>query len=259
MRPTSRPFEPHAVTSEVALHHPSSGKPVRAVLFDLDGTLVDSAPDIAFAVNKVMAKDGVASHSVAVVRTLIGEGIHRLVEKAYALHHRGLSLDNLNARTAEFAALYEAHIADATRPYPGVITGLEALRNQGIKIAVVSNKAQYLTDHLLQTLGLASHFDLILGARDNLPKKPAPDMLQFALRSLGAGPDEAVFVGDSVADVRAAEAANLPCILIDGGYTVTPAEQLGAWRTASDFANCTFLLAGLLSGEGAQNAASTDI
>jgi phosphoglycolate phosphatase len=236
--PVSMLIVPHAVARKMSLRHPTSGKPLRAVLFDLDGTLVDSAPDIAFAVNKVMAKDDIPSHSVAVVRTLIGEGIH------YALHHRGLSLDHLNARTAEFAALYEAHIADATRPYPGVITGLAALRQQGFKIAVVSNKAQHLTDHLLQTLSLSVHFDLILGARDNLPKKPAPDMLQFALNSLGSQPDEAVFVGDSIADVRAAEAAKLPCILIDGGYTTIPAAQLGAWRAVSDFASCTTLLVG---------------
>jgi phosphoglycolate phosphatase len=228
--------------SELSITHPFSGKPVRAVLFDLDGTLVDSAPDIAFAVNTVMAEDGLLPHAVSVVRTLIGEGIHRLVEKAYSLHHKTLSLTDLNSRTAEFASLYEAHIVDQTRAYPGVIAGLAVLRARGLKIAVVSNKAQYLTDHLLTKLELSHSFDIILGARDGLPKKPAPDMLHFALREFSTGPDEALFVGDSIADVRAAEAAGLPCILIEGGYTVEATAKLGAWKTVSDFQQLVKLL-----------------
>lgn len=215
--------------------HPLSDKLVRAVLFDLDGTLVDSAPDIAFAVNTVMEREGLAPHAVDVVRSLIGEGIHRLVEKAYALHHRSLNLDDLNARTAAFAALYEANIANETRPYAGVLAGLEVLKQQRVKTAVVSNKAHHLTHHLLHTLQLADRVDLILGAQDTLPKKPAPDMLYFAIRKLNTSADETIFVGDSVADVRASAAARLPCLLISGGYTVEPAAQLGAWKTVSNF------------------------
>ena len=223
--------------------HPVSAKPVRAVLFDLDGTLVDSAPDIAFAVNTVMARDGIAPHSVEVVRSLIGEGIHRLVEKAYALQHRSLNLANLNARTAAFAALYEANIANETIPYPGVISGLKLLKQRGIKTAVVSNKAHHLTKHLLRALQLTDCVDLILGAQDTLPKKPAPDMLNFAMRELKVDASETLFVGDSIADVRAAAAAELPCLLIDGGYTVEPTAQLGAWKVVSDFQSFTRLFA----------------
>jgi phosphoglycolate phosphatase len=242
MEPTLLPFDRRVAASDVTFLHPYSGKPLRAVLFDLDGTLVDSAPDIAFAVNAVMGKDGLLPHSVDTVRTLIGEGIHRLVEKAYALQNRNLKLDDLNARTAAFAVLYEANIANETRPYAGVLAGLESLRRQGIKSAVVSNKAQHLTDHLLRSLALSNHLDVILGARDMLPKKPAPDMLHFALRALGSDTDEAIFVGDSIADVRAAGAARLPCILIAGGYTIEPASQLGAWRTVSDFPSFALLM-----------------
>ncbi len=215
--------------------HPTSAKPVRAILFDLDGTLVDSAPDIAFAVNTVMAREDIAPHSVEVVRSLIGEGIHRLVEKAYALQHRSLSLDDLNARTAAFAVLYEANIANETRPYPGVVGGLELLKQRGIKTAVVSNKAHHLTEHLLRELRLFHRLDVVLGAKNALPKKPAPDMLYFAMQELNVSADETVFVGDSIADVRAAGAAQLPCLLVDGGYTIEPAAQLGAWKTVSDF------------------------
>jgi phosphoglycolate phosphatase len=231
MQPTLLP----SVESDVGFQHPFSGKPVNAVLFDLDGTLVDSAPDIAFALNTVMTKEGLPAHSVDVVRTLIGEGIHRLVEKAYALHHRSLVLEDLNTRTAEFAALYEANIANETRPYPGVLAGLDMLKRQAIKTAVVSNKAHQLTEHLLRDLQLFDRLDVVLGAKETVPKKPAPDMLYFAMGELKVSADETIFVGDSIADVRAATAAQLPCLLIDGGYTIEPAAQLGAWKTVSDF------------------------
>jgi phosphoglycolate phosphatase len=235
MQHATLPISPQSVEPDVGFLHPISGRPIKAVLFDLDGTLVDSAPDIASAVNIVMAQDGIAPHSVATVRTLIGEGIHRLVEKAYALQHRSLSFEDLNARTAIFAALYEANIAVETRPYPSVLEGLESLKQRGIKTAVVSNKAHHLTQHLLRELQITGHVDLILGAQDKLPKKPAPDMLLFAMAELNVSADETIFVGDSIADVRAAAAAVLPCLLIDGGYTVEPAAQLGAWKTVSDF------------------------
>jgi phosphoglycolate phosphatase len=229
------PILPQSVVLDVGFLHPISGLPIRAVLFDLDGTLVDSAPDIALAVNTVMAQDDIAPHSVATIRTLIGEGIHRLVEKAYALQHRSLSFEDLNARTATFAKLYEANIAVETRPYPGVLEGLAILKQRGIKTAVVSNKAHHLTQHLLSELQITSRIDLMLGAQDKLPKKPAPDMLYFAMLELDVSADETIFVGDSIADVRAAAAAQLPCLLIDGGYTVEPAAQLGAWKTVADF------------------------
>jgi phosphoglycolate phosphatase len=245
----------HAVQPDMAIFHPQSGKPIGAVLFDLDGTLVDSAPDIAFALNTVLVKDGALPHSVDIVRTLIGEGIHRLVEKAYALHHRSLSLGDLNTKTANFAVIYEANIANETRPYPGVLAGLGMLKNKGVKTAIVSNKAQHLTDLLLHVLALSDRVDLILGARENLPKKPAPDMLLFALRALDVSADEAIFVGDSAADVKAAEAAHLPCILIEGGYTIEPATDLGAWHTVQNFPDFIKLLA---SG-GMTNAAGTHL
>lgn len=223
--------------ANTAFLHPLTGKPIAAVLFDLDGTLVDSAPDIASAINTVMADDGLAPLDVTKVRTLIGEGIRRLVEKAYIFQNRQLAVGDLDIRTAQFAGTYEMNIAVATRAYTGVEAGLEELRQCGVKIAVVSNKAQHLTDRLLRSLGLFHRFDFVMGARDDIAKKPAPDMLQFALRNVSAGTGTAIFVGDSIADVDAARAANLPCLLIEGGYTIEPAARLGAWKTVADFAS----------------------
>jgi phosphoglycolate phosphatase len=215
--------------------HPWSGKRVQALLFDLDGTLVDSAPDIAVAVNAVMVKDGIAPLSVPAVRSLIGEGVRRLVEKAYALQGQSLGSHILEERTESFETLYASAIAVHTRPYPGVVKVLKDVRGMGLKTAVVSNKLQHLTDQLLATLGLDGLFDYICGARDDLPKKPAPDMLHYTLAQLGVEPSEALFIGDSIADVAAAAAGKLPCVLIAGGYTEVPIQQLGAWRTVGAF------------------------
>jgi phosphoglycolate phosphatase len=222
--------------SKFAVLHPWSGKPVCALLFDLDGTLVDSAPDIAVAVNRVLAMDEIAPLTVPVVRSLIGEGVRRLVEKAFILQNTRLDGRGLDERTEHFEALYESAIAVHTKAYPGVVEGLREMRQMGFKTAIVSNKIQYLTDQLLAKLNLTDKVDYVCGARDNLSKKPAPDMLLHTLEILGTDATEALFIGDSIADVTAAKAANLPCVLIAGGYTETAIEKLGAWQTVSSFA-----------------------
>jgi phosphoglycolate phosphatase len=216
--------------------HPWSGKVVKALLFDLDGTLVDSAPDIAVAVNTVMATDNLAPLPMTIVRSLIGEGVRRLVEKAYLLNGLKLEHHRLDERTEQFETLYASAIAVLTRPYPGVEQSLQHFRKRGLKTAVVSNKLQRLTDQLLATLKLTDFLDYVCGARDDLPKKPAPDMLLHTLTALGVDSSEAIFIGDSIADVKAAEAGQLPCVLIEGGYTETPIATLGAWKTVNNFA-----------------------
>lgn len=232
---TLLPFATQLLMSEEKIIHPWSKRPVRALLFDLDGTLVDSAPDIAVAVNSLLMADGIEPLTVPVVRSLIGEGVRRLVEKAFALKNTILDKHDLDEKTHIFETRYAAAIAVLTRPYPGVEGSLRKFRQMGLKTAVVSNKVQYLTDQLLSKLDLASQLDYVCGARDDLPKKPAPDMLLHTLRQLDVDKTEALFIGDSIADVTAAKACDLPCFLIAGGYTETPIENLGAWKTTADF------------------------
>ncbi len=215
--------------------HPWSKQPVKALLFDLDGTLVDSAPDIAVALNTLLVEDGLGVLSVSAVRSLIGEGVRRLVEKSYALQNISLKTDVLDQKTHVFESRYAAAIAVHTKPYPGVVQGLRKFKQMGLKAAVVSNKVQYLSDQLLSTLNLVGLLDYVCGARDGMPKKPAPDMLLHTLRQLEVERSEALFIGDSIADVAAAKACELPCCLISGGYTETPIESLGAWKTVLSF------------------------
>jgi phosphoglycolate phosphatase len=125
--------------SENHLIHPWSGQPVRALLFDLDGTLVDSSPDIAVAINRVLELDGLLPLTKEVVRSLIGEGVRRLVEKAFHLQNSQLVGHRLDERTERFEALYASAIAVHTRPYPGVESGLLEMRQKGFKTAIVSN------------------------------------------------------------------------------------------------------------------------
>lgn len=221
--------------SESIIIHPWSKRQVKALLFDLDGTLVDSAPDIAVAVNSLLVAENIEPLSVPVVRSLIGEGVRRLVEKAYAIKSSNLNMNMLDERTHVFEARYAAAIAVHTKPYPGVENGLRKFRQMGLKTAVVSNKVQYLTDQLLSTLGLTELLDYVCGARDDMPKKPAPDKLLHTLQQLKVEKSEALFIGDSVADVAAAKACDLPCFLVEGGYTDTSIQNLGAWKTVADF------------------------
>ena len=215
--------------------HPWSGKPVEALLFDLDGTLVDSAPDIATAINDVLSSEGLAELDVPTVRTLIGEGIRRLTEKAFAIRGNALSSNDLDSKAAAFSEKYASCIADRTAPMPGVIEGLAGLRQAGFKTAVVSNKAQGLTEQLLEQIQLTQFFDYIQGAQAALAPKPAPDMVRAALSNLKCTPDVAAFVGDSSIDVATGAASSLPVFLLKGGYTGGAELPEGAFQVFQDF------------------------
>ena len=215
--------------------HPWSGKPVKALLFDLDGTLVDSAPDIATAINTVLTSQGLEALDVSVVRSLIGEGIRRLTEKAFAVRGVALSGDALDSNTASFAANYATCIADQTVPFLGVVESLQHFKEAGFKLAVVSNKAQHLTEHLMSQIGLVKFFDHIQGAVSSLAPKPAPDMLLATLAQLGTAPQESLFIGDSSIDLAAGNAAGLPVVLLEGGYTAGSPLPKGAAHVTYGF------------------------
>jgi phosphoglycolate phosphatase len=186
------------------------------VLFDLDGTLVDSLGDLAAAVNALLAELGRTPLGAAAIAGMIGDGVAALVERALAASGGPAAVGT--APLARFVALYEADPTRLTRPYPGVAPVLASLAGAGVPMAVCTNKPEEVTHKVLDGLDLGRFFAVVLGG-DSLPvKKPDPRFLSAALDRLGAAPDDAVMVGDHRNDVLAARAAGITAIFARYGY-----------------------------------------
>jgi phosphoglycolate phosphatase len=201
--------------------------PVRAVLFDLDGTLVDSAPDIAASVNQLMAAYGLASHSPDAVRGMIGNGIERLVERAFAAHGLMLATRELDERRVRMTEIYGRNLIRLTTLRPGARQALAAAREAGAQIGVVTNKPQGFSRTILGHFGLLGQLRIVIGGDSGHAGKPAPDMLLAACEACRCSVGEAVLVGDSPVDAGAARAAGMTCIIVRGGYTGVAAERMG--------------------------------
>jgi len=193
--------------------------PPRAVLFDLDGTLVDAGPDIAAAVNHMLADMGRPPHSRTRILQWIGEGSPRLVRRALT---GGMDGSPPDADAERGLALFFEHYANRicvdTRLYPGVRPLLAVLRRQGIRTACVTNKPQRHTRLLLDALSLSGAFDVVVAGDTLAQKKPDPEPIWHACRALAAGTQNAVHVGDSMTDCRAASAAGIPMVFVTYGY-----------------------------------------
>ena len=201
-----------------------------AILFDLDGTLVDSAGDLTDAVNALLARAGLPPHPEAAVRRMIGHGIAKLVERAFVALGAALTDRGLQDRTAEMMAIYGAALTRRTTTMPAARETLAVLAADGHGIAVVTNKPTGFAHTILGDLGLTPFVQVVMGGDSDLPRKPAPDMLLAACAALGASSDTTWMVGDSAADMQAARAAGMRCILVRGGYTDTPVDAGGAAR-----------------------------
>lgn len=194
------------------------------IVFDLDGTLVDTAPDLTASLNTVLTADGAAAVSLATGRSMIGGGVRVLVSRAYAAAGIELSPEDLSARVDRFIEDYRSHIARESRPYPGLIEALQWLAAQGARLAVCTNKRTDLSIALLQVLGLAERFAAIVGADLAPAAKPDPRHLNLAIERAGGRIDRAVMVGDTRLDAVVARAASVPLILVDFGYADAPVE-----------------------------------
>ena len=197
------------------------GRPLQAVLWDLDGTLIDTADDIALALNRSFADLGLPGVPAATVRTLIGRGSPILIARALALN--GLTVhaatrDALFDRfVLPYAQLQEAGESSATA-YAGAGEVLQRLRGHGLRLACVTNKQHALALRSLEHAGLLQHLDLVVGGDTCAHRKPAPDPLWHACTSLGAAVDATLMVGDSLNDVLAAHAAPMPVVCVPYGY-----------------------------------------
>jgi phosphoglycolate phosphatase len=209
--------------------------PSPTIVFDLDGTLVDTAPDLVATLNAVLAREGYAAVAYADARTMIGGGARHMLARALA--RQGVAIDpaELDRLYADFIPYYAAHIADRSRPFPGLSQALDRLNAHGARFAVCTNKLEHLSVLLLERLGLAARFAAICGQDTFGIPKPDPELLRRTIARAGGTADSAVMVGDSVPDVRIARAAGVPVIAVDFGYSDVPASQLAADRVISHF------------------------
>lgn len=217
------------------------------IAFDLDGTLVDTAPDLVRALNAAIAPAGLAPVPLADVRAMVGRGARALIERAFERAGRTAPPeDELSDALELFLTVYRDGIADLSRPFPGVEAALDELAAAGARLSVCTNKPGWLAVPLLQALGLASRFERIVGAEDSPAKKPDP---AHVLTALGGGPVEAgdILVGDSRVDFEAARAARTGIILFELGYDEKPVRTLGADRLFSSFDDLPALTAGLIA------------
>jgi phosphoglycolate phosphatase len=205
------------------------------LVFDLDGTLVDSARDLVNTLNAVLAAEGMAPVSFEAVVAMVGRGSRVLIQRAYAAAGRDVGTDELDRLQARFIAHYEAHLTDHTRPFPGAVEALDRFAARGWHLAVCTNKYERMSRDLLAALDLADRFAVIAGQDTFGVSKPDPGHILETIRAAGGDPHDAVMVGDSANDIDAANAAGVPVIAVTFGYTPVPAAKLGATRVIDSF------------------------
>ena len=188
---------------------------MKAAIFDLDGTLVDSAPDIALAINRLLADRDVPAQDVSFIERFIGEGARTLVLKLYAA--LGVDAANLDADVARYLAYYRANPVENSRLYADAGPALATLHAAGIRLGVCTNKQQELAEIVLDRLGLLPLISVVVGADTTPYTKPDPRPLLHTVAALGVGPDETVFVGDTGIDRDCAAAAGIRCRIVDWG------------------------------------------
>jgi len=201
---------------------------LKAVIFDLDGTLVDSVSDLRAALNRVLADHGRRAVNDDEVTLMVGDGAAKLVERGFEVTGEPLPQADVASVTETYLKIYDGEGAVMTKPFPGVIETLTTLKADGLKLAVCTNKPQGPSENILREFDMDQFFDAVVGG-DALPvRKPDAGHVNGVLKMLGVGKEEAIFVGDSPNDVAAAKNADLPVVAVSYGYTRIPPKDLGA-------------------------------
>jgi phosphoglycolate phosphatase len=215
------------------------------IVFDLDGTLIDTAPDLIDTLNFTLAQHGLPAVPYEEARPLIGGGARGMIEKALILEGRSAATGDVDALYAPFVAHYAEHIADRSRPFPGLEPALDALAQAGHRLAVCTNKLEWLSKRLLDTLRLSDRFAAICGQDTFAVQKPDPRIFRSTVLQAGGEPERAIMVGDSITDIRTARAANVPVVAVDFGYTDVPIATLGPDRVISAYGELGAAIAAL--------------
>lgn len=208
---------------------------VPTIVYDLDGTLADTAGDLMGALNAVLTSEGLSPLPVENARSMLGAGARALIQRGFAASGRELRARGLETLFGDFLAHYNAHIADLTRLYPGVEAALENFARAGWRQAICTNKLEGSAALLIEKLGVASKFAFLCGQDTFGIGKPDPKPLLETIAACGGAPACAIMVGDSATDIKTARAAGLPVIAVDYGYTDVPVTELGPDRVISHF------------------------
>ena len=226
------------------------------VVFDLDGTLAETAGDLIGALNAVLAGDDIPPVALEQARVLLGAGGRALIERGYALAGRSLEPPRLEALFGDFLAHYNDHICDHTHLFDGVVAALDGLLASGFRLAVCTNKMEATAVRLLAALGVRERFRPICGQDTFAMHKPDPRALLLTIARTGGIASHSVMVGDSITDIATARAAHVPVIAVDFGYTDKPVAELGPDRVISHFDQLDAAVRTLLPGGGAASPAA---
>jgi len=216
------------------------------IVFDLDGTLIDTAPDLVDTLNVVFAREGWPPVPYATARNQIGGGAKMMIQRGVAAEGIAIAPEKLEQLFADFIAYYSEHIADRSRPFPGLLDALDNLAARGFRLAVCTNKLERLSTRLLTQLNLAERFAFVCGQDTFGIQKPDPEVLRRTVAAAGGSPTHAIMIGDSNTDIRTARAAGIPVIAVDFGYSERPVSDLAPDRIISHFSQLQSAIAAIL-------------
>jgi len=230
---------------------------VPTIVFDLDGTLVDTAPDLIATLNTILKREGLPPVAFEAARNMVGGGARHMIERGLAAApslpspasggRLGWGTADVERLCGQFIDHYAAHIADRSRPFPGVEAALDELARAGCRLAVCTNKLEWLSLRLLGALGLTDRFAAICGADTFGVQKPNAAILHGTVARAGGRSDAAIMVGDAITDIAVARAAGIAVIAVDFGYSETPVAELGPDRIVSSFARLPEVVFALLA------------
>jgi phosphoglycolate phosphatase len=217
------------------------------LVFDLDGTLIDTAPDLIETLNVIFAREGLPPVDYATARNLIGGGAKAMIARGLEADGDAVVPAKLEQMFDDFIAYYSAHIADRSQPFPGLVEALDVLAARGCQFAVCTNKLEQLSVLLLDKLKLAGRFKAICGQDTFRIQKPDPEILHRTIAAAGGSLQNAIMIGDSATDIRTARAAGIPVIAVDFGYSESPVAEFGPDRVISHFAELPAAITAFIS------------
>jgi phosphoglycolate phosphatase len=219
------------------------------IVFDLDGTLIDTAPDLIDTLNVMFAQAGLPPIAYETARELIGGGARAMIARGIEAEGRVVEPAKLEQMFTRFIAHYSEHIADRSRPFPGLIEALDALAADGYRFAVCTNKLERLSVLLLEKLKLADRFAAICGQDTFGVQKPDPEVLRRTISAAGGMQERAIMIGDSATDINTARAAGIPVIAVDFGYSERPVSEFGPDRIIGHFSQLRSAVAAIFSAQ----------